>query len=354
MIFVAMSMVCFHCVDIEVMNSGTELGSFIRRVAGSNCPLCGTTVTAHTLLCDQDEFAHLSNKSGSWNRGAAPSPGFGRFLAEEDGGSTRFGDVAGKLRAQVAGSHDRRRREMCAKLTEEFSAGVAFSEGERAAGQGDLEQARRAFEFAADSADEGSRVQAEIQLGDLDKANGDLRAASRRYRKAANATNPGVRAIALLYLGIALRMLNDMDGARAAYQDCVDIGDSPARGLAAFRLGTVLQDSGRTAEARDAYEFAVELDTDGSDEAAINLGAIEEAAGRWDRARSLWEYAFTTGDEDVKASAAFNLGRAWEHDGEVKKAKSFYRIAVKGPDRELAKRARYYRWTASRIWEPGR
>jgi tetratricopeptide (TPR) repeat protein len=260
------------------------------------------------------------------------------------------------LRRQVAGEHEQQRTEVCRKVTKLCSGSFALAEGKKAEKRGDLGEARRAYQFAAESDDDAARTRAEYEIGCLDNAKGDLSAAVLRFRKSATTTESNLRAIALLYLGIALRTLHDIDGARKAYQECVDCGDTYARGMAGFRLGSVLADLGRAAEAREAYEFTVGLDAAGSAEAAVNLGVMAEADGRWDQAKSLWEYAFaaTEENEKVKATAAFNLGRVWEHEGQLRKAKDFYQIAADMPDPAIAERARAYHRTVSRKWRAGR
>ncbi|EID52326.1 tetratricopeptide repeat protein [Saccharomonospora xinjiangensis] len=355
MIFGALSTNCFHCVDFDVLNGPTELAQFARGVSGMTCPLCGEKVEGYTLLADETDVPTL--REGTWNRGAAPAPGFERFFAEHDGAYRSVHDVTEALRGQVSRSHGMSRRDRCAALTRQFNeaiAVIAFDEGRRAHERGDHTLARRAFGIAAGSNDQEVRAHAGFRLGMLDTEEGDVAAAARSYRRASETTVREVRAAALFQVGLSLRELGDADGAQAAFKDCLACEIDFVSGMAAFQCGTLLEERRRTVEARDMYALAVDLGLEGSTEAAINLGALEEAAGRWERARELWAYAFTSKDKRVRASAAFNLGRAWERGGRLRKAKAFYRIAARSPEKDLAERARVYRCTASKMWQPGR
>ncbi|WP_410575499.1 tetratricopeptide repeat protein [Amycolatopsis sp. cmx-4-61] len=338
----AISVECFHCVDFRVVNSTKATGEYLKSVAGTICPLCGTRTETFMLVVDSEDYRKIGDGVGTWNRGEEPAAGFSGFTDRADSGPRGTSAAAERLRGQLREQADRRRKATCQAITDFAAAGVALSVGREAKAAGQLAEARRAFEACAGTG-KPEAFAAGFHLGELAEADRDLAAAARWYRLAAGTADASLRAAATLYLGTVLRTSGDLDGATAAFQRCVDCGVAPMQGMAAFRLGAARHDRNDREGAREAYEFTLDLDDElSSPDAAMNLGALEEENGDWNRARSLWEYAHERGQAETSLLAAFNLGRYWQHQGNNRKARKFFKVAVRSEDPSVAARAKAY------------
>ncbi len=300
----ALSLDCFHCVQVRPVNGRAEAEAFMSGIRGLACPLCGVRCQTFLLLLDRQDVENRLADADGWGRDSGPLPGFARFATTAEttpGGSA----AAERLRGQVSAAAAERRRRICQAVTDLVQAEVSYSVGRQAWTEGRLDDARRALTVCA-ATDSPEASQAAIILGGIDLLAGRREAAASWYRRVTADVDPEVRASGFYLLGGALDDGADTRAAESALQAALDCGDTPIAGRAAIYLGVL----------------------------------VHERTGDWDPAVRLWEYAYAKGPEEARLVAAFHLGRAWTARGRRRKARRFFAIATASTEPGIAAGAR--------------
>ncbi|MGW4129842.1 tetratricopeptide repeat protein [Amycolatopsis japonica] len=186
--------------------------------------------------------------------------------------------------------------------------------GDNALRIGDFDRAAELFLETADAttSDPVSKANAQIGLGDADRARGKVDQASRWYEAAVhNAASAGYRfgrLRALVPLGHLALHHHSAVRARDAFTEAAalaeELGDSVYQGNAMLGLAECDERDGRTEEARTGYERAHEVfvasrTLTGQAHAAQRLGALYHRMGRADLARDwLVEAARSFGEDN--------------------------------------------------------
>ena len=158
----------------------------------------------------------------------------------------------------------------------------------------------------------------DIRAGEDAERRGDLAEAARAYERAAEQQVPAVRADALFHLGrIAWRTGRYEDAVRRYEQAralAQDAGDEETRARSENGIGAVHYARGAYAQARACYASSLELTKDDSlrGKILLNLGVIANIEGDFEDARQKYRRSLETfdraGDESGRALVLHNLG----------------------------------------------
>jgi tetratricopeptide (TPR) repeat protein len=195
--------------------------------------------------------------------------------------------------------------------------------------QGNLEEAKAAFQQAIDSGHAKAAPTAAVELGVLLKEQGNLEEAKAAFQGAIDSGDADAAPKALGGLGLLLEEQGDLEEAKMAYQQAIDTGDADEAPRAAFNLGLLLEEQGDLEEAKMAYQQAIASGhIDAAPRAAFNLGILLSEQGDLRGAKAAYQQAIASGHIDAAPRAALNLGVLLEKQGDLGRAKAAYQQAI--------------------------
>ena len=148
--------------------------------------------------------------------------------------------------------------------------------------QGNVDSAKRAYEWAIESGDENVAPDAAASLGVLLQQQGDLEQAELAFQRAVDSRHPDAAPRAAVGLGVLLEMQGHIDRARAAYESATDAHDRATASAARFQLGVLKEKAGDIGGAKTVYEEAVasgQVEAVRAGQAALRRLAIDESLG---------------------------------------------------------------------------
>jgi tetratricopeptide (TPR) repeat protein len=188
----------------------------------------------------------------------------------------------------------------------ETEPGVAFAVGVAFEAQGELEEARGAYQTCLRSQDPEWSARAALALGLLLRES-DRPAATEFLRSAVDSGHQEWASTAAVHLGGVLLEDGDSEGAIAAFWIAAEHGDREVAPHAAMQLGVLLASFGKASLARAAYEKAIATGhPNEAPRAAVNLGLllVDSDPGR---ARQVLELAMSSRHTEQSPMAALNL-----------------------------------------------
>lgn len=218
--------------------------------------------------------------------------------------------------------------------------------------QGNLAEAKAAYQLVIDSGNREVASTAAVTLGLLLKEEGNLKGAKANYQLAINSGNRAAAAMAAGGLGELLKEEGDLKGAKAAYKQAMESGNLEIAPLAALQLGELLLAEGDFVGAKLAYRRATEGgDSEVVPMAAFSLGLILQEEGDLEGAKAAYRGALNSGHVEAAPMAANNLGQLLEKQGDLEGAKAAYRRAIDSDNAEAAPMAALS--LGSLLWEQG-
>jgi tetratricopeptide (TPR) repeat protein len=211
----------------------------------------------------------------------------------------------------------------------EVAPGAALVLGSLLMEQGDLEEAKAAYQQAIASGHTYIVSMATLNLGSLLAEQGDLAGARVAFQHALSSDHAETAPITAFNLGLLLTEQGDLAGAKAAYQQAIASGHADVAPRAALNLGNLLMEQGNLAGARVAFQQAIASGhADMTPSAALNFGNLLKEQGNLAGARAAYQQAIASGHADMTPRAAFNLGLLLTEQGDLAGAKAAYQQAI--------------------------